>query len=359
MNGNLSKITLDTKNVIIEITATDLTKAEITLNMMVTMFSEYCAVPFSIEPVEIVGLDGKVTTYPSVTPFHLDVKVDYITSGIGATIAPEKIADILTRMSLEAKLSSDKKSLNITVPIVRSDILHACDVMEDVAIAYGYNNLVKQAPKTITSGKQQPLNKLTDLLRGEVAMAGYNEVLTLSLCSREENFTMLQKPDNGSAISIANPQTLEFQVARTTLLVGILKTIKENRKAQIPIKVFEISDVVIKSDEKDVGAINKRNLCAVYCGKTSGFEIVHGLLDGVMVSLGAKWKLSGEKFAPEQKYYALEPAKDSTFFPGRCADILLNEKKIGVIGTLHPLVLKAYGVDFPCAAVEFCIEPFV
>jgi hypothetical protein len=63
------------------------------------------------------------------------------------------------------------------------DILHECDVMEDVAIAYGYNNLPIVLPKTNTIGKQQPLNKLTDLLRGELAQAGYIEVLTLGLVS--------------------------------------------------------------------------------------------------------------------------------------------------------------------------------
>lgn len=60
-------------------------------------------------------------------------------------------------------------------------MLHACDVMEDAAIGFGFNNLQKPFPATLTQGKQQPLNKLSDLLRIEVANAGYSEVLTLSL----------------------------------------------------------------------------------------------------------------------------------------------------------------------------------
>jgi len=360
INGNHSKITLNTSNVFIEITATDLTKAEIVLNIMCTMFSEYCAKPYSMEQVEVVGLDDKVSIFPNVTQREVVVNVDYITNGIGAHLEPQAIADILSKMSLTAAVQSDKKSVKVTVPITRSDVLHPCDIMEDVAIAYGYNNLVRALPKTVTSGRQQPLNKLTDLLRGEVAMAGFNEVLTLSLCSREENFDFLNKKDDGSAISIANPQTLEFQVARTTLLVGILKTVSHNRKAPLPIKVFEISDVVLKSDKKDVGATNKRNLCALYCGHTSGFEIIHGLLDSVMVSLGAKWKGSADpKDAKGTKYYELKASDDSTFFPGRCADIYLNDTKLGVLGTVHPQVLELYSIPFPCAAVEFNIEPFV
>lgn len=73
--------------------------------------------------------------------------------------------------------------MKVSVPATRSDILHSCDVMEDVAIAYGFNNLVPSVPKVLTIGRQQPLNKLTDLLRAEIAMAGYTEVLTLSLVS--------------------------------------------------------------------------------------------------------------------------------------------------------------------------------
>ncbi len=59
--------------------------------------------------------------------------------------------------------------------------MHACDVMEDVAIAYGYNKIGQKIPQTVTVGKPQPLNKVTDLLRDEVAHAGYTEILTFSL----------------------------------------------------------------------------------------------------------------------------------------------------------------------------------
>jgi len=356
INGDHSKITLNTKNVLIEITATDRTKAIITLNTICAMFAEYCADKFAIEPVEIVEADGKKNIYPDVTPLQMEASVDYITKGVGVDLPAEQVATLLNRMSLSAKLKADKKTLEISVPITRSDILHACDVMEDVAIAYGYNNLVKEVPKTLTYGKQQPLNKLTDLLRTEVAMAGYTEVLTLSLCSREENFKFLNKKDDGSAIGIANPQTLEFEVARTSLLVGILKTVSHNRKAPLPIKVFEISDVVVRSDKKDVGAQNKRHLCALYCGPTSGFEVIHGLLDTVMIALNVPWKGTAPSAA---RTYELRSSSDPTFFPGRRADIIVNGEKVGVLGSLHPEVLEQYHIPYPCAAIEVFVEPFV
>jgi len=360
INGDHSKITLNTKNVFIEITATDLTKAEIVLNIMCTMFAEYCSDPFSIEPVEVVELDGTVHVYPNVAPRETEVSIDYINKSIGIDLKPEAMAEVLTKMSLSATVLPDKKQLKVSIPCTRSDILHACDVMEDVAIAYGYDNLKREIPKTLTYGKQQPLNKLTDLLRLEVAMAGYSEALTLSLCSREENFAFLNKKDDNSAVTLSNPQTAEFQVARTSLLVGILKTVSHNRGASLPIKVFEISDVVLKTAEKDVGAINKRHLCALYCNHNSGFEVIHGLVDTIFTALGVKWK--GQQDASDAKgtkYYELKASEDPTFFPGRRADILVNGTKVGVVGTVHPEVLEKFHVPFPCSAVELFIEPFV
>lgn len=102
----------------------------------------------------------------------------------------------------------------------------------------------------------------------------------------------LKSIDDVAAVHIANPKTLEFQVCRTTLLPGILKTIAANKKMPLPIKIFEISDVVIRDAEAEVGARNQRNLCAVNCNRNAGFEVVHGLLDKVMLLLEVPWSVN-------------------------------------------------------------------
>lgn len=102
--------------------------------------------------------------------------------------------------------------------------------MEDVAIAYGYNNLPRRIPTTVTVGRELPLNQLCELLRLESAMAGFTEILTWALCSRMENFDSLRRTDDGcTAVSIGNPATAEFEVCRTSLLPGALKTLGEWR----------------------------------------------------------------------------------------------------------------------------------
>ena len=70
-----------------------------------------------------------------------------------------------------------------------------------------------------------------------------------------------------------------LQVARTTLLPGLLKTAQANRKMKLPYRLFEISDVVLRDPSKDVGAKNQRNLCALNYDKKPEFEVIHGLLD--------------------------------------------------------------------------------
>ena len=112
-------------------------------------------------------------------------------------------------MQLPATFDDAKNSVTVAVPITRSDILHACDVAEDVAIAYGFNNIPKRLPATLTTGKEQPINLLTDLLRPEIAFAGFTETLTLALCSQEETFEFMNREDDGNtAVILSNPMTV-------------------------------------------------------------------------------------------------------------------------------------------------------
>lgn len=111
--------------------------------------------------------------------------------------------------------------LAVSVPPTRSDVLHACDVAEDVAIAFGFNNIAEALPATATAGAELPLNQLTELLRVDLAAAGFTEVLTWALCSHAENFTQLRREDDG-AVRISNPATMEFQVPPSYLLLSQL-----------------------------------------------------------------------------------------------------------------------------------------
>eukprot|EP00578_Thalassiosira_sp_NH16_P018303 CAMPEP_0181093194 /NCGR_PEP_ID=MMETSP1071-20121207/9317_1 /TAXON_ID=35127 /ORGANISM="Thalassiosira sp., Strain NH16" /LENGTH=649 /DNA_ID=CAMNT_0023175415 /DNA_START=55 /DNA_END=2004 /DNA_ORIENTATION=+ len=401
INGSKSRITLDTKNVLIECTATDLTKANIVLDTVVAMFSEYAAVPFSVEPVTVNYVDENKNVVDSyVTPQMYARKetasVKFVNSLIGIDVDPESMATLCNKIQLgparilPAASGDDDEGplLEVTVPPTRSDILHAVDIAEDIGIAYGYNNIVKTVPKTCTVGREQPLNQLGDLLREEIGRAGYVEVLTHGLCSTNDNFTALKRSIT-AAVSLSNPANVEYEVVRTTLLPGLLKCLQHNKSMSFAggFKLFEISDVVLPDDkhvmtETIVGARNSRRVCATYSGPTSGFEVVHGLVDRIMtlceVAPRADYVASSGNahvvvHCKEGWYYTIRELKtgtsdlSGTYFPGRAAEILLTSPKnsggemevIGTFGILHPEVLGSFDILYPTTAVELNLDPLL
>ncbi|XP_066137221.1 phenylalanine--tRNA ligase beta subunit isoform X3 [Saccopteryx bilineata] len=315
INGDHSKITLNTRNVFIECTGTDFTK-ELTYRKEM-------------------------------------VRADLINKKVGIRETPENLAKLLTRMYLKSEVIGNGHQLEIEIPPTRADVMHACDIVEDVAIAYGYNNIQMTLPKTYTIANQFPLNKLTELLRYDLAAAGFTEALTFALCSQEDIADKLGLDISATkAVHISNPKTAEFQVARTTLLPGLLKTIAANRKMPLPLKLFEISDIVVKDSSRDVGARNYRHLCAVYYNKNPGFEIIHGLLDRVMQLLDVP---PGEK----KGGYVIKASEGPAFFPGRCAEVFARGQSVGTLGVLHPDVITKFELTMPCSSLEINIEPFL
>jgi phenylalanyl-tRNA synthetase beta chain len=412
INGDHSKITLNTRNVFIECTATDITKANIVLDTVVTMFSEYCSKPFTIEPVRIEYVSHEddhqppvvVMTTPLLSTRRERANVAFCNSLIGINVAPEQMKHLCNRLQLgPAELVDNDETLVVTVPPTRSDILHAVDIAEDIGIAYGYNNIPKRIPATNTVGSECRINLVGDLLRDEIARAGYTEILTHGLCSLHDNFTALQRPTTAAAVQLSNPANVEYQVVRTSLLPGLLKTLQHNKSASFSngFKVFEISDIVLVDTERwvcetIVGTRNVRTVAAVYAGPTSGFEIIHGLVDRIFTLL---------QIAPEPSFIANSMQKSSTsdennlavsregwfytiqeetqepirqdndnentnvdrmYFPGRAASIWVttpgnngSPQKIGSFGVLHPQVLHNFDIGYPASCVEIDLEALI
>ena len=390
INGDHSKITLNTKNVFIECTATDLTKANIVLDTVVSMFSEYCAEPFTVESVKVNYQDESGAIVQSyVTPLMSTRKerapIDFCNSLIGISLDASEMVTLCNKIQLgPARLVDDETILEVTVPPTRSDILHPVDIAEDIGIAYGYNNIVKHVPTTNTVGGEVPINQLGDLLREEIARAGYTEVLTHGLCSIRDNFTALRRPVT-AAVSLSNPANVEYQVVRTTLLPGLLKTLQHNKSSSFTggFRLFEISDVVLCDDKDEdtetiVGAKNSRRICAVYAGPKSGFEIIHGLVDRIMTLteiapeveyIKNSAKEDEEKFRVSREgwTYTIAELDESdpvagTYFPGRAASVLLTSpggtkhRQIGTFGILHPEVLENFDIQYPASCMEIDLE---
>ena len=311
--------------------------------------------------------------------------------GLGATLVTDApavaaaLAESAAGSGITASADASAGVLRVAVPPTRADVLHEVDVIEDVAIAWGYNRIARTLPKTSTAGAQLPVNKLGDHLRRELVGAGYDEALTLALVSRADNYGSMGLAEDGRAVVLANPASEEFEIVRTALVPGLLKALAANRGAAVRdgLRLFEVSDVVLLDGAADVGARNERRLAALYTGPTAGFDVVHGLADRVMRLLEVPHRpfawcappAPGEAAPPAYgrggwRYHVEEdkggdPAgPGASYFPGRGAALVLEreggERRVGgTLGVLHPRVLAACELVFPVSVLEMCIEPFV
>ena len=354
INSQHTKMTLNTHNVLLDVTGLDYTKCEIVLNTLIAMFSIYSKTPFTVEEVKVINQktnEGKI--YPDLTPRTFKTDVNYLKTLTGINdIEPEKIVQLLEKMELKAKVLS-KDEIEVSAPITRSDILHPCDIAEDLAISYGYNNITKQLTKTKTHGIQQPYNKLTDLFRNEMSMGGYVEFLTMALLSHKDMFTnLLQKEKDDKTVQISYSKTKEFEYIRSSLIPGILKSIEGNKANQLPFKIFEISDVVLIDKENETGASNRRKLCFAYANITSAMEIVQGMVDLLMKKIGLIF--NEEK---TDKRYTIKKSNNPIFFEDRQAEIFIQDNiNVGIYGIVHPKVLKNFGIKNPVTLCEIDLQ---
>jgi len=354
INSQHTKMTLNTHNVLIDITGLDQTKCEIVLNTLVAMFSVYCKEPFTVEEINVVNQKDNVEKiYPDLKPRVFKCDTDYLRTISGIhDITPENILKCLKKMELDGKVLNEKE-IEVSAPITRSDVLHQCDIAEDLAISYGYNNITKQVTTTNCYGRQQPYNKLADLFRHEMAMGGYVEFLTMSLLSEKDLYTnMLKKPDDQSA-KILYSSCKEFEYIRSSLTPGILKCVEANKANQLPYRIFEISDVVVIDKENEVGAANRRKLCFAYTNNVSSMEIVQGMVDLLMKKIGLVFQEKNDV----KKRYVIKPSNNPAFFNDRQAEIFIQDDiNIGIYGIIHPKVLKNFNIKNPVTLCEIDLQ---
>ncbi|KEP61270.1 UNVERIFIED_CONTAM: phenylalanine--tRNA ligase, beta subunit protein [Hammondia hammondi] len=440
INSEFSKVTEDTRDIFIECTAVDITKAQIVLNTLVAMFSEYCKEPYTVEPIRVVYEDpsnapidrsvkcqGEASlqngnasmngwVFPRVDSRSMPFSLDYVRQLTGIPdLTANACANLLKRMMIHTSIEKATQAgiLEASIPITRSDILHERDIVEDVAIAYSFNRLPVTRSYMLTG---DALNCLSEKIRNFCTVCGYTEALNFSLSSAAENssslgrtpgegksslFNPLEYQVNAQPVRLANSKTREFDQVRTTLISGLLKTIVANKgRRELPIKLFEIGDVCLLDYTTEVGARNLRYCCLAFADEhSSGLEEVHGVLDALLQSLqfvgeyaiaemeaavaaaAAAEKAGCENasaHAAEQLQrtlsrirgtFKLVPSHEETFLPGRQVQVVASLKSsgdeesvpvlLGVMGTLHPHTLKAFGLTIPVSIFELNVEAFV
>lgn len=335
INSDRTKVTNNTKNLFIELTATDRKAVMQALNIMVSNFAERGC---TIESVEVRSGSKKEVT-PLIKQDIIDLGVGYINEILGLELTSREVLELLKRMGFEAMPRKNK--IKVAVPYYRSDILHPVDIVEDIAIAYGYNNFKPEMPEVGTVGKPNDLEKLSSKIRSLIAGLGFQEVVRYVLSSSEKQFGRMNLK-NELAVEIENPVSKEYTCLRKYLLPGVLELLSTNMHKDYPQKVFEISDVVYLDANTETGAKNVRKLCCAISDSKVGYEYMSSVVDAYMKNLGI--------------VYTLRSAKHPSFVEGRVAEILIKGKVVGVVGEVSPVVLNNWKIEMPVAAFEIDVN---
>jgi len=156
INSEATKITLDTKNVFIDITGTDMTKIKVILAVLACQFSEHCEGDnkFTVEQVEIIDEANPENSGPSPVfdENEFEVEVKYLNTLLGLNLDLDKIKALAHKCGFTYKGDTGDK-LKVSVPVTRYDIMHPCDIIEDIGVVFGFNNIPRTLPATNTIGK--------------------------------------------------------------------------------------------------------------------------------------------------------------------------------------------------------------
>ncbi len=325
INSNKTgKITDNTKDVFIEVSGWDLNTQESCLNMLVTSLADMGGVVYS---VDVVYPDKKLTT-PNLVPGRMRLDLKYINNLLGLKLTEKQASNLLGRMGF----GFDKQVL---IPCYRTDILHQADLAEDIAIAYGYENIKEVIPGVATIGKESSLDLFIDSLREVLVGMGFIEVKNFDLTSEEKQTSMLNKKIK--LVSIENSISQEFNVLRASLLGSLMNTLRNNRNREYPQEIFETGTVY------DTG--ETENFACVIASKDADFTNSRVIVDSLISALGIK--------------PSYDEVEDSSFISGRCASIKVKGKIIGRVGEVHPSVLTNWDLEVPISSFELDVKKLI
>ncbi|KMV66293.1 phenylalanyl-tRNA synthetase subunit beta [Encephalitozoon cuniculi EcunIII-L] len=331
INSDATKISPGTKNVFVEMTGTDFHRVNTALKLLLGCFRGR-----KIESVEIRNGNEKTRT-PVMHNRSYVMGLGEINRSLGLDLSLSAAKSYMERM-MHSVDTIDESTLRVRVHDIRSDVLHKCDLIEDIAIAHGFNNFRRELPSFFTAGSEIPLNKFSDKLRTELSIMGFDEALTLTLLSREENVI-----DGDQAVVLMNPKSASYEVCRTSLIPGLMKTVASNLHMKIPFRLFEVSDVVLLDKENECGASNSRRLAAMYCGHTPCLEEVQGSLSLLLKKCGVRHSYSTHN-------------DSARYLKNQSALVIVEDAAIGSIGVCNPEICKTFRVPYAASFFEIDVE---
>ncbi|MFH1290193.1 MAG: hypothetical protein ABIH92_02175, partial [Nanoarchaeota archaeon] len=325
------KITEQTKDVFIECSGFNLTILQKTLNIIITTFAEMGGKVYQMT----LDYNGKKTHTPDLAPEKMKISLENTNKLLGLNLNEKDLEKLLPKMGY------DYKNKAVQVPAWRTDILHEVDVIEDIAIAYGYDKLVPEVPNISTVGSEDFKSKIKSRISEVLSGLGLIEISTYHLIKQNE--AELAKVQN--KIELLDSKT-EYKFLRPNLLIPALRILTENKDHEYPQEVFEIGTVFShdKSGKTETQINETENLLIL--SAPANFTKIKQILDYLTKTLNIK--------------YELEESSHPQLIDGRTASIKMRaggrDTPVGYLGELHPETLRAWGIKMPSSVLEISLE---
>ena len=323
----IGKITEETNDVFVECSGFDMDLLEKCLNIIVTILAEMGGKIFQMKV-------GSKTT-PDFKIEKRKISLDNTNKLLGLNLNEKQIKKFLEKMGY------NYSNGEVEIPPWRLDILHEVDLIEDIAIAYGYDNFIPEMPQISTIGQENPKEivkkKISEILSGLNML----EISSYTLTNKRDQFSKMGIPEKQEKnfIEVEKSKT-DYNILRKDLTHYLLKTFSENTDSEYPQRIFEISRVFELNENKKI--LEKENIAgAVIPGNfTEMKQILLHLFNMLGISITFK---ESEKFPMH-------------FIDGRVAEVILEGEKIGHIGEIHPRILKNWKIKMPAVLFEIELE---
>lgn len=303
------KVDETTEDIFIEVTGTEIHACKAALNILVCTFADMGGEIYE------VGMEYPETRFqtPDLGIRAIELTGKEVEKVLGISLGEKEIARLLGKMGFEYRAGK------VRIPPYRADILGKIDIIEDIAIAYGYNNFKPTTANFFSPGQRFRKNDDTDaIMRG----MGFVETKSFILTNKEK-FAMLGAAKG--VVEISNPGSVEYTVVRPTLIADMLDTFRMNKMRGLPQKFYEIGIVY------DKGKQQKKLIFGIMDGKVD-FSLARGFLQSLAKERGFGFELKKKSM--------------DAFEPDYSCAVVSNGKEIGVFGKASEKMLRAMGIEF-------------
>ncbi|MEB3774652.1 MAG: phenylalanine--tRNA ligase subunit beta [Desulfurococcales archaeon] len=327
INSNITAVEPGTRDLFIDVTGTDERLVYKVLDLIVTTLSYREGVEVGL--VEVSGAPAGRT--PILRGEARRIPAGYVNKVLGTSLDAGAIAELIGYMRHNAEAAGGE--VLVEVPPFRVDILRDIDLVEDVAIAIGYEELGPSPPKLYMKGELLPETRLARRIRELLVGLGFTEVLQLTLISPR-----LASLAPGGLVEVSNPVQEEYSILRGSLIPSLIATAKANIHRNKPVKFFEIGVTVSRGDN---GLVEDLRLGMALMDDEASYEDLQAPLYTLLRLLGID--------------FTVKPGKHPVLMSGRTA-IIESGGELGWIGEVDPGVLEREGITYPLVVAELSID---